>query len=328
MVVAHPLALLLLLALPAIWFARNRTARLGALGLPDLTTARAAGRPSLTVFLPGVLRALGLTLAILALAGPGLAPTEPVYRGQGVDIMLAIDLSESMAAMDMRQTERTITRLEAVAEAAARFASSRPGDRIGLVAFGSRAYTVIPPTLDRSVLTQALARLEVGAAGRKTAMGDALGLAVKRLAQGPGLSRVAVVFGDGRSNAGEIDPQTAAEAAAAHGVRVFTVGVGGDEPAAFLVNHPLLGRQIVYEKAPVDTEALTAMARLGGGEFFRAEDAAGLARAGAAIDTLAPSDSVAVPQAGVSLAPGLAALAVGLLTSWAGLAATRFLRLP
>ena len=127
---------------------------------------------------------------------------------------------------------------------------------------------------------------------------------------------------------GEVDPESAAQAAAAHGVRVFSVGVGGDEPAAFLVNHPLLGRQVVYEKAPVDVEALAAMARLGGGEFFRAEDAAGLAKAQAAIDALAPSDIVAVPRESVSLAPGLIALAVGLLTGFAGLAATRYLRLP
>lgn len=328
MVLAHPLALLLLLALPAAWFFRRRAARRGALGLPDLATARVSGRPSLAVCLPGLLRGLGLVLAILALAGPGLAPSAPVHLGRGVDIMLAVDLSESMAAMDMRLGDRTVTRLEAVAEAAARFAAARPGDRIGLVVFGSRAYTVIPPTLDRAVLTQALSRLEVGAAGRKTAMGDALGLAVKRLAEGPGLARVAVVFGDGRSNAGEVDPETAARAAAGRGVRVFSVGVGGDEPAAFLVSHPLLGRQIVYEKAPVDTDALAAMARLGNGEFFRAEDAAGLARAGAAIGALAPSDIVAVPRESLPLAPGLIALAVGLLASWAGLAATRYLRLP
>lgn len=328
MTLAHPLALLVLLALPAAWFLRRSATLRGALGLPDLAPARAAGRPSLAALLPTTLRGLGLTLAILALAGPEMPPSDPVYQGRGVDIMLAVDLSESMAAMDMRQADRTVTRLEAVAEAAARFAAARPGDRIGLIAFGSRAYTVIPPTTDRDVLTQALSRLEVGAAGRKTAMGDALGLAVKRLAQGPGLSRVAVVFGDGRSNTGEVDPESAAQAAAAHGVRVFSVGVGNDAPAAFLVNHPLLGRQVVYEKAPVDVEALAAMARLGGGEFFRAEDAAGLAKAQAAIDALAPSDIVAVPRESVSLAPGLVALAVGLLTGFAGLAATRYLRLP
>jgi len=328
MVLAHPLTLLLLFALPAIWLLRRRAAHRGALGLPDLATARTAGRPSPAVLLPGVLRGLGVVLAILALAGPGLAPADPVYRGRGVDIMLAVDLSESMAAMDMRQADRTVTRLEAVTEAAARFAAARPGDRIGLIAFGSRAYTVIPPTLDRTVLTQALSRLEVGTAGRKTAMGDALGLAVKRLTDGPGASRVVVLFGDGRSNTGEIDPETAAGAAAARGIRVFSVGVGNDEPAAFLINHPLLGRQIVYEKAPVDADALAAMARIGGGEFFRAEDDPGLARAEAAIDALAPSDIVAVPRERVSLAPGLIALAVGLLASWAGLAATRHLRLP
>ncbi|KHK00859.1 VWA domain-containing protein [Desulfovibrio sp. TomC] len=328
MALAHPLALLLLLALPLASLLRRRLANRGALGLPDPAAVRAAGRPSLAVRLPGLLRPLGAALAICALAGPGLAPGEPVLLGRGVDIMLAIDLSESMAAMDMRLTDRTVTRLEAVAEAAGRFAAARPGDRIGLVAFGSRAYTVIPPTTDRDVLHKALSSLEVGAAGRKTAMGDALGLAVKRLAESPGLSRVAVLFGDGRSNTGELDPQTAARTAAARGVRVFAVGVGGDEPAAFLVSHPLLGRQIVYEKAPVDTQTLAAMAKGGGGEFFRAEDAAGLARASAAIAALEPSDILAVPRDAVPLAPLLAAASVCLLTLWAALGATRALRLP
>ncbi|MHC1790103.1 VWA domain-containing protein [Solidesulfovibrio sp.] len=325
---AQPLALLLLPVLPLAALLRRRAEGRGALGLPDLALARAAGEASLAARLPSLARYLGLALAIIALAGPALPPKTPVYLGRGVDIMLAIDLSESMGAMDMRLGERTVTRLEAVTEAAARFAAARPGDRIGLVAFGSRAYTVIPPTTDRAALTQALSRLDVGAAGRKTAMGDALGLAAKRLAEGPGLSRVAVVFGDGRSNAGEIDPETAAGAAAGRGVRVFAVGVGGDEPAAFLVSHPLLGRQIVYEKAPVDTVALTAMAQAGGGEFFRAEDAAGLARTTRAIDAMEPSDIVVRTREAAPLAPGLAALAVGLLTVWAALAATRFLRLP
>ena len=328
MVLAHPFALLLLFALPLAGLLRRRLDRRGALGLPDPAAVRAAGRPSLLVRLPGLLRPLGAALAIVALAGPSLTPADPVLIGRGVDIMLAVDLSESMAAMDMRLADRTVTRLQAVAEAAERFAAARPGDRIGLVAFGSRAYTVLPPTIDRAVLNQALASLDVGAAGRRTAMGDALGLAVKRLAEGPGVSRVAVVFGDGRSNAGEIDPQTAAQAAAARGVTVFAVGVGGDAPAAFLVSHPLLGRQIVHELAPVDAAALAAMARDGGGEFFRAEDAAGLERATAAIAALEPSDILAVPKDAVPLAPLAAGASVCLLTLWAAFAATRTLRLP
>jgi len=323
----RPEALALLALLPvAYWLRRRRQP--AALGLPELAPALAAGRPWRTL-LPGLCRVLGLVLIVIALAGPRLPRQSTMLAGRGVDIMLCIDLSESMAAMDFRLDDRTATRLAAVAEAAGRFAAARPGDRIGLVAFGSRAYTVIPPTLDRTALAQALARLEVGTAGRRTAMGDALGLAVRRLADAPGLSRAVVVFGDGRSNTGGISPETAAQAAADRGVRVFAVGVGSDEPAAFLVTHPLLGREIVYERAPVDEKSLAAMARIGGGAFFRAGATGDLGRAVQAIDALEPSDITAAPAPDdLPLTPLAAALAVCCLSAWAGLAATRFLRLP
>ena len=324
---ARPEALALLVLVAATPWSRRRR-RPAALGLPELAPALAAGRPRLAA-LPACCRILGLSLIVLALAGPYLPRQALRLSGLGADVMLCIDLSESMAAMDVRQKDRTATRLAAVVEAAGRFAAERPGDRIGLVAFGSRAYAVIPPTRDRAALAQALDRLEVGAAGRRTAMGDALGLAVRHLADAPGRSRLAVVLGDGGSNTGEISPETAARAAADRGVRVFTVGVGGDAPAAFLVNHPLLGRQIVHERAPIDAESLGVMARIGGGAFFRAETAEDLERAMRGVDGMEPSDVVAEPSPDdLPLAPVAAAAAACCLTAFAGLRATRFLRLP
>lgn len=325
---AHPQALALLALLPLALLLRRRR-RPAALGVADIDSALTVAAPSVLAAVPLACRVLGLAVLVLALAGPRLVEETAVYQGRGLAIMLVVDLSESMAAMDMRLTDRTVTRLEAVAEAAARFAAAHPGDRIGLVAFGSRAYAVIPPTVDRSALTEALSKLSVGAAGRRTAMGDALGLAVKRLAGAPGLGRVAVVFGDGRSNAGEVSPEAAALAAADRGVVVYSVGVGSDEPAPFLVTHPLLGSQIVTEKAEVDATTLAAMATATGGAYWRAEDATGLDRAVADLSARTPSDMTAIPAAGdVSLAPLAVALAVSLLTVYAGLAATRFVRLP
>jgi Ca-activated chloride channel family protein len=324
---AHPAALALVLLLPmALWLRRRAEGRAAA-ALPGAGEVRGAG-PSFTLRLGGWLRPLGLVAAVLALAGPNLPPDAPTYAGRGVDMMFAVDLSPSMAAMDMPAEGRTITRLAAVAEAAKTLALSRPGDRIGLVAFGARAYLVVPPTTDRAALVQALSSLDTGAAGRKTAMGDAVGLAAKRLDESPGQAKAVIVFGDGRSNAGEADPVAAAQAAARHGVTVFAVGVGGDGPAPFLVAHPILGKQIITEAAPVDEAALTSMAQAGGGAFWRAGDPAALARATAAIDTMTPSDIRAEQDRGQSLTPLLAGLAVCLLTAWAALAATRGLTLP
>ena len=325
---ARPEALYLAACVP-LAFVPRLLRRPSALGVPDAGPALAAGRPSPLAALPALLRVLGLFAVIVALAGPRFVTQTAVYRGRGVDVMLAIDLSESMGALDMRLADRTVSRLEAVARAAARFAADRPGDRIGLVAFGSRAYVVLPPTVDRTALTQALAQLGVGAAGRRTAMGDAVGLAVKQLVGAPGLARVVIVFGDGLSNAGEVRPEDAARAAAGRGIPVFAVGVGGDGPAPFLVSHPLLGQEIVRENAAVDTAALSAMAKLSGGAFFRAEDAAGLEQAIADVSRRAPSDMTPVETAEETpLAPLLAALGLSLLTLRCALAATRALRLP
>lgn len=327
-VLAHPEALLLLAAVPAALLARRLGGRSG-LPVPDITPVLAAGRPGLLSRLPGLMRLLGLVAVALALAGPRLSETTVSYEGRGLDIMLALDLSESMAAMDMNVGGRAVTRLEAVADAAARFADERPGDRIGLVAFGSRAYLVVPPTTDRTALRRALGRLTVGAAGRRTAMGDAVALGVSRLARADGLSRVLVVFGDGRSNAGELPPETAALAAAGKRVVIYSVGVGGDAPAPFLVNHPILGQEIVREKAAVDVATLRQLAAATGGAFFRADDTPALARAIDAVAGREKSDMRPVPgRTDTDFTPLAFAVAVCLLVAWTGLVATRYTRLP
>ena len=325
---AHPAALLLALLVPLALLARRLSRRPG-LAVADLGPALAVGGPSLFSRLPMACRLLGLACLAVAVAGPGLRRETTSYAGRGLDIMLAVDLSESMAAMDMAVGDRTVTRLEAVAGAAEAFAAARPGDRVGLVAFGSRAYVVMPPSTDRAALSRALAALSVGAAGRRTAMGDAVALAVKRLEGAPGLAKVVVVFGDGRSNAGELRPETAALAAADRGVRIFAVGVGGDGPAPFLVNHPLLGQQIVREDAPVDTAALGVLAQGTGGELFRAGDAAALTRAVAAVSDRARTDIVPLPgRDDVDFSPLAAAVAVCLLLAWAALGPARSPRWP
>jgi Ca-activated chloride channel family protein len=325
---SHPLALLLLplLAL-AIWLRRHRPDP--ALGIPDGRAALAAAASPGLAWLPEACRLFGVVLVALALAGPGLGPETVLWRGRGVDLMLVVDLSESMAALDFRQGDRSISRLEAVAGEAGRFAAARPGDRIGLVAFGTRAYTVMPPTADHQALDQALKALAVGAAGKRTALGDALALAVKRLRDAPGRAKAVVICSDGRANAGETRPEAAAGLAKALGVTIHAVGVGGDQPAPFLIDHPLLGPEIVHEKADLDEAALSGLAKATGGLYWRAADAAGLAEAIRRIGDMEPSDMVATGNGDrFSLTPLLAGLAVLALAAFAGLSGTRFTRLP
>lgn len=324
----HPAALWLLVLLPLALLLRQLRPG-AAVAVGDGGPWRRAGRPGLFARAPMACRLLGLAALVLALAGPHLARHEVTYRGRGLDIMLAVDLSESMAALDMARGDRTVDRLEAVVRAAGNFAAKRPGDRIGLVAFGSRAYVVLPPSADHEALLRALSRLRVGAAGRRTAMGDAVAVALKRLADAPGSAKLVLVFGDGRSNAGELAPETAALAAADRGVVIDAVGVGGDGPAPFLVNNPLLGQEIVREDATVDTATLSELAKATGGTFVRARDAAALDRAVATLSAGRPSDMVAVPRRDdTDFSPLAAGLSACLLVGFAGLAATRYLRLP
>jgi len=325
---SHPLALLLLPLLAAILWWRRRRPR-PSLGLPDGKAILAAASGPGLGWLPAACRIGGLLLAGLALTGPRIGPETITYHGRGVDLILCIDLSESMAAMDFRLGNRSVSRLEAVADMAERFVATRPGDRVGLVAFGSRAYTVLPPTVDHAAVIRALRALDVGAAGKRTALGDALVLAVKHLQNAPGLSKAAVILSDGTSNAGETSPTEAAALAAGRGITVHAVGVGGDAPAPFLVDHPLLGPEIVYEKATIDETAMRELAQATGGMFWRAADAKGLAQAIARIGSMEPSDMTARGAGDRrSLVPPLAALATIFLTAFAILSGTRFARLP
>lgn len=325
---SHPLALLALPLLAALfWWRRHRPRP--SLGLPDGRAIAAAGSGPGWRWLPAACRIGGLVLLALALSGPRWGHETIRYHGRGVDLMLCIDLSESMAAMDFRLGNRSVSRLEAVADVAERFVASRPGDRIGLVAFGSRAYTVLPPTDDHAALIRALHALTVGAAGKRTALGDALVLAVKHLYGAPGRSKAAVMLSDGTSNAGETSPTEAAALAAGHGITVYAVGVGGDAPAPFLVDHPLLGPEIVYEKAAIDETGLRELAKTTGGFFWRASEMAGLARTINRIGDMEPTDMTA-RRIGerFSLTPPLIALAALLLTAFAVLAGSRFTELP
>jgi Ca-activated chloride channel family protein len=250
---------------------------------------------------------------------------------EGIDIVLAIDASGSMQALDL-DAERPIrerrNRLEVVKDVIARFVEKRESDQIGMVVFGSEAFTQCPLTLDHGIVATFIEGLELGVAGDATAIGDGLGTAVKRLKSSKAKSRVVVLLTDGEQNAGALSPEKAAEIAKTFGIRVYTVGAGTRGKAPVLVD-TIFGKSIVEQDFPVDEAVLRRVAEITGGAYFRAEDTAGLASVYDQIDRLEKSEIVSQAymeydeRFGVFVVPALA-----LLLFEIGLLGTRLRKLP
>jgi Ca-activated chloride channel family protein len=280
-----PLVLLLLLALPVIAWVRHRAEgrRTGAIRFSALSAAReAAGITSGWAHrVPGILRTLALTALIIALARPQTGMTSEDVRTQGIDILLALDVSSSMLAEDLEPN-----RLTAAKRVAAEFVQGRGNDRIGLVAFAGKAFTQAPLTLDYGVVTELLGELEIGMIEDGTAVGMGLATAVKRLQASSATSKVVILLTDGRSNRGEIGPVTAAQMAQALGVRVYTIGAGSQGTARMPVADPLRGASYVNVQVDIDEVSLQEIAELTGGQYFRATDTESLAQIWEQIDEL------------------------------------------
>lgn len=220
-----------------------------------------------------------------------LAAARPQWLGQpialpvtGRDLMLAVDISGSMDEPDYGIAGQTVTRLAVVKAAASQFISRREQDRLGLILFGTRPYVQTPLTYDRATVAQMLDEAIVGLAGRDTAIGDAIGLAVKRLREQPRDNRVLVLLTDGANNAGALEPRQAAELAAAAGIRIYAIGLGGPFGAAGAD-----GYRPDRAAADLDSGALRAIAAATDGDYFLATDARELAEVYAALDRLEPT---------------------------------------
>lgn len=287
----HPGWLLWLFAAALVpVFARLR-ATPPAVPWPGAAEAAAAGARRfdlLTGFAVGM-RLLCLLCLALVIAGPLSVQKLPPRSGLGLDIVLVVDTSESMAARDAMLGGTTRTRLDLALEAVARFATRRvaEGDRIGLVVFGDTAFTQCPLTHDGALLVAALGRVEVGIAGEATALGDALALAVKRASASSGdTQRIVVLLSDGRSNAGEVPVSVARELAAGAGLRVHTVAIGTsghDVPME-------AGLGMRFERHDPDHIALRAIAEHTGGRFYAARESSDLRAVYDSIDTLERSE--------------------------------------
>ncbi len=224
---------------------------------------------------------------VAAVARPQWTGEPVALPTTGRDLMLAVDISGSMGTEDMELDGQLVDRLRVVKRVVADFIDARRGDRLGLILFGTNAYLQAPLTFDRKTVDRLLTEAPVGIAGGKTAIGDAIGLAVKRLRQRPEGDRVLILLTDGANNVGEVAPVKAAELAAGEGIRIYTIGVGADEmrlPSIF----GAFGSRLVNPSADLDEETLTRIAESTGGRYFRARDTEGLAEVYAVIDALEP----------------------------------------
>ena len=223
--------------------------------------------------------------AVTAAARPQWLGDPVALPTTGRDLMMAVDISGSMEEDDFVWKGKAVTRLEAVKQVAGEFIQTRVGDRIGLILFGDRAYVQVPLSFDRETVRHFLDESVVGLAGKATSLGDAIGLAIKRLRERPQNARVLVLLTDGRNTAGEIDPLQAAKVAAEESVRIYTIGVGG---------HPqqvrgLFGFQTINPSRDLDERLLQDIAQTTEGRYFRAHDIEELQQIYALLDQYEPT---------------------------------------
>lgn len=289
MTFAQPYLLLLLLLLPLLAWLRGRRGPQAAFlyssvglvkGIGGVTRSRQGG------FLMA-LRWFALALLVVALARPQIGEGEATVKASGIDIVVALDLSNSMRAEDFELEGQRVNRLVIAKNVLQTFIQKRPNDRIGLVPFGSQAFIAAPPTLDHEFLLENLARLDLGVIdGQSTAIGSALSAALNRLREIQSKSKIVILMTDGQNNAGKVPPITAAEAAQTLGVKVYTIGIGsrGTAPEPYV---DVFGvRRYRRVQVDIDEETLQKIAGRTGGKYYRADDAAKLRQIYDEIDQL------------------------------------------
>lgn len=219
------------------------------------------------VWLAPVTMWIAYALVVMALARPQYKNTTVEKNAEGIDIVLTLDISTSMRAEDLKPN-----RFEAARNVAIDFINERVSDRIGLVAFAAKSFTVCPPTLDYRLLDNLLNEVKMGMIDDGTAIGMGIATAVNRLKDSEAKSKVIILLTDGENNAGEIDPVTAADLAVTYGIKIYTIGVGTKGTAPYPVQDPIFGKRYQNVKVDLDEDMLTKIANMTGGEYFRATD--------------------------------------------------------
>ncbi len=314
---------ILFLLLPAPWlvyrFVRPAQQQNAALYMPFYKrlplAENSAGRG--TNWLPLITLSLCWLLLVTAGARPNWLGEQVHLPASGRNLMLAVDISGSMQVEDMVLSKRRVNRLQVVKKVVGDFVQVREGDRLGLILFGTQAYLQTPLTFDRNSLHKLLLEAQIGFAGEKTAIGDAIGLAIKRLQGNDEQSRVLILLTDGANTAGEVPPKQAAELAKEAGVKIYTIGMGAEEMISGGLFGTNFGARRQNPSADLDEETLQLIADSTGGRYFRAKDANELSQIYAVLDKLE-----AIEQESVSYRPRkslfhyLLGAVVVLLSTW------------
>lgn len=266
------------------WYIKKHAVQQGAVIVSDISAKNLSSLKTLLRHIPFGLRLLAISCIIIALARPQTTNQLQQAEGEGVDIILCIDVSGSMTAQDFQPN-----RLEAAKKVATDFVTKRQTDRIGIVIFAGESFTQCPLTTDQGVLLNAIENIRNGLLEDGTAIGSGLGTSVDRLRTSKAKSKVVILLTDGENNGGLIDPMTAKEIAKAFAVKVYTIGVGTDGYARQPVQLPT--GDIVYQdaKVTIDEKLLTEIAKETGGKYFRAKDNSSLSKIYDDIDTLEKS---------------------------------------
>lgn len=292
----------LLLLLPALALLRGRRGRAAAVHFPSIAIAKSASKQAKVGAgkLLFYLRLIALALLIVALARPQIGRGYSEVESSGIDIVLAVDVSGSMYALDFSDGNEAVTRLDVVKDVVRDFIENRPGDRIGLVAFSRDSFLVSPLSLNHDWLTQNVDRLEIGIIDSSaTAIGPAIGMSVNRLRDIPAKSKIVILLTDGEDNVNKLPPLAAAEAAAALDVKVYTIAVGRPGRVPFPRVSPdgqivrdRAGRVVIagYMEDPIDEETLAEIANITHARSYRATDRNELAQIYSEIDRLEKSE--------------------------------------
>ena len=272
----QPWFLVLLAALPLVaWYRRRRVRDTAFLySSVQLVQGVAALRQSRAAITLRQLRWLALSLMIVALARPRIGEGEVTVSASGIDIVVAMDFSMSMAAEDFELGGQRANRVAVAKDVLRKFVEKRKNDRIGIVAFGGAAYVAAPLTLDHPFLLDRLEQLQLGVIEDGTAIGSGLTAALNRLRDLPSKSRIVILMTDGQNNAGKVPPMTAAEAAQALGVKVYTIGIGTHGTAPYPQMDVFGKVRYVSMEVNIDEELMRKIAEKTGGKYYRADNTA------------------------------------------------------